>query len=432
MWISVILAITCTGLGTTGAPLHPAQVIAPKLTIEPTDVVINPSSGITSVSFQCRATGDPVPQYLWFKEYVDLDTMNRQPPFQTSGGTLTIPVPTATDQGRYWCQAYNEYGRVVSIGANLTFAFVDNFDSGPRPVVTTTSGNGTLLQCMQPNAYPSLVYHWIEAGQTSFIAHTVRRYASQKNGDYYFANVSPDDNGLYQCGVKINLNTALTEPAATGGFNEFSPETQLTVNAATPTKVRAASLASWRSESVQVGESLQFLIRCCRVWGSSPQLQAALFDFPHRSRLQLSAVLATFALARFRATQDLLGMSAPGGRDSLGAPGKVSNLKLVEKGDNSATLSWSEPPTKAELTGYQIQYYPTDNPDNVQYMDVRAKTVDGIYGPYSDPLVNGKIGPVDTGRATGGGGVPLVVWLLPLLLLLIPLLLLYETKYVIG
>ncbi|XP_078688609.1 uncharacterized protein LOC144920335 isoform X3 [Branchiostoma floridae x Branchiostoma belcheri] len=551
MWISVILAITCTGLGTTGA-----QVIAPKLTIEPTDVVINPSSGITSVSFQCRATGDPVPQYLWFKEYVDLDTINRQPSFQTSGGTLTIPVPTATDQGRYWCQAYNEYGRVVSIGANLTFAFVDNFDSGPRPVVTTTSGNGTLLQCMPPNAYPSLVYHWIEAGQTSFIAHTVRRYASQKNGDYYFANVSPDDNGLYQCGVKINLNTALTEPAATGGFNEFSPETQLTVNAATPTpqapqlvlfetvqyKKRGDNVLmeffaygnptptlGWRRVDAVGGNPVEFPASAkYEQWNRAMTLANVTVDdqgfyevtatntqgtdvktaqliiedvpkyikrletqnldqapgedvnlevtwqddgrnpvtpswyyngqdiVPDGSKYIVNNSPASSSLTVTNAQpadsgsyqsilQNQYGMAPSFAEVRVGAPGKVSNLKLVEKGDNSATLSWSEPPTKAELTGYQIQYYPTDNPDNVQYMDVgknptqatvlnsnpdistyrvRAKTVDGIYGPYSDPLVNGKIGPVDTGRATGGGGVPLVAWLLPLLLLLIPLLLL--------
>ena len=66
------------------------------------------------------------------------------------------------------------------------------------------------------------------------------------------------------------------------------------------------------------------------------------------------------------------------------APAKVADLKLVEKGNNSPTLSWSEPQTKAELDGYQIQYYPTDNPDNVQYMDV-GKTPLQATIPNSNP-----------------------------------------------
>ncbi|XP_035667280.1 contactin-5-like isoform X2 [Branchiostoma floridae] len=493
MWVSVILAITCIGIGTTGA-----QVIAPKFTVEPKDVVFNPAGTTTTVSFQCTATGDPAPQYLWFKQYVDLDSITRQPPYQTSGGTLTIPTPTAADQGRYWCQAYNEYGRVVSVGANLTFAYVDDFDIGPRTGVTTSSGNGTLLPCMPPNAFPGLVYHWIEADQTSFISPTVRRYASQKNGDYYFANVDPNDNGLYQCGVKINLNAGGATDPSTAGFNEFSPHTELTVNSATPVPQSPPQLVlfetvqykkrgdnvlmeffaygnptptlGWRRVDAIGGNPMEFPPSAkYEQWNRAMTLtnvalpdqgfyevtatnsqgtdvktaQLIIEDVPQyikkleTQNLDLAPgedinlevtwqddgrnpVTPTWYYNgadvvpdgtkyivdnSSPATSRLTVKNAQPGVDSgsyqsilenqygltpsfsevrVGAPAKVADLKLVEKGDNSPTLSWSEPQTKAELDGYQIQYYPTDNPDNVQYMDV-GKTPLQATVPNSNP-----------------------------------------------
>ncbi|CAH1253688.1 CNTN5 [Branchiostoma lanceolatum] len=558
MWVSVILAITCIGLGTTGA-----QVISPTLKVEPTDVLFDPGSSTTSVSFQCSATGDPAPEYVWYKEYVDLDTITRQPLYQTSGGTLTIPAPKASDQGRYWCQAFNEYGRVVSVGANLTFAYVNDFDPAQRTGATTTSGNGTLLPCSPPGAYPGLVYHWIEAGKTAFIPNDVRKYASQNNGDYYFANVSPDDNGLYQCGVKINLNTDDATAPVTGGFSEFSPETPLTVTAASPVPTSPPQLVlfetiqykrrgdnvlmeffaygnptptlDWRRVDAVGGNAMEFPasvkyeqwkramtltnvavadqgfyeVTATNTLGTDvktaqlviedvpqyikkletqnldqapgedvnlevtwkddgrntvtpswyyngvdivPDDKYIVTNSPAASSLTVKNAQPADAGSYQSILQNQYGMVPSFSEVRVGAPSKVTDLKLVEKGDNSATIAWSEPPTKANLDGYQIQYNPTDSPDSKQYMDVgktptqatipnsnpdistyrvRAKTVDGIYGPYSDPLVNGVVTPIgdgrtatDTPRTAGGGGVPLLAWLLPLLLLLLPLLLL--------
>eukprot|EP00058_Branchiostoma_floridae_P024193 XP_002609683.1 hypothetical protein BRAFLDRAFT_83696 [Branchiostoma floridae] len=354
------------------APFDPAQVIAPKFTVEPKDVVFNPAGTTTTVSFQCTATGDPAPQYLWFKQYVDLDSITRQPPYQTSGGTLTIPTPTAADQGRYWCQAYNEYGRVVSVGANLTFAFPQ---SPPQLVLFETvqykkRGDNVLMEFFAyGNPTPTLGWRRVDAIGGNPMEFPPSAKYEQWNRAMTLTNVALPDQGFYEVtatnsqGTDVKTAQLIIEDVPqyikkleTQNL-DLAPGEDINLEVTWQDDGRNPVTPTWYYNGADVvPDGTKYIVD-----NSSPAT----------SRLTVKNAQPGVDSGSYQSIlENQYGLTPSFSEVRVGAPAKVADLKLVEKGDNSPTLSWSEPQTKAELDGYQIQYYPTDNPDNVQYMDL--------------------------------------------------------------
>ena len=59
-------------------------------------------------TFQCTATGKPIPKITWFKGKSE----------QSIGETLSFRVDRA-DSGKYWCEADNDLGFTIKAGAYL-------------------------------------------------------------------------------------------------------------------------------------------------------------------------------------------------------------------------------------------------------------------------------------------------------------------------
>ena len=67
-----------------------------------------------NVTLTCNATGNPEPQFSWFKER-DLVESNNRIYFSANNSLLTITDVNRNDSGGYLCVAHNEVGNETSI-----------------------------------------------------------------------------------------------------------------------------------------------------------------------------------------------------------------------------------------------------------------------------------------------------------------------------
>eukprot|EP00058_Branchiostoma_floridae_P024192 XP_002609682.1 hypothetical protein BRAFLDRAFT_123581 [Branchiostoma floridae] len=185
------------------------ELVAARHFIKPDDVIFDPFSPTPEVTLPCNSTGEQPLTYSWRKDGQLLDLNSRQPPYVMDAGALIIQRPEKTkDEGVYQCVAENDYGKVISRQANLTFAYSDPFAETPRPPVSGSEGEGAVLRCQKPDAYPGLMFFWVESGSLdpAFAVTNQRVYVSQKTGDLYFARAEPNDPGDYQCVLRLSVD----------------------------------------------------------------------------------------------------------------------------------------------------------------------------------------------------------------------------------
>ena len=83
----------------------------PEITKHPQNVTVTERNNVT---LTCNATGNPEPQFSWFKDK-DLVEYNKRIYLSANNSLLTITDVNRNDSGGYLCVAHNEVGNDTSI-----------------------------------------------------------------------------------------------------------------------------------------------------------------------------------------------------------------------------------------------------------------------------------------------------------------------------
>ncbi|KAL4655900.1 contactin-3-like [Arapaima gigas] len=181
----------------------------PVFTQEPSDSVFPLNSDDSRVFINCKAKGNPSPNYRWKFNGVNID-VDKDIDYSLMEGNLLINRPDATRHGgTYQCIATNALGTVLSREARVQFAYLQNFSNKPRSVVSVREGQAVVLLCGPPPHSGEIKYSWIFNGQSKPLQQDNRRFVSQKTGNLYIAKVEASDVGNYTCVVR-NLMTNST------------------------------------------------------------------------------------------------------------------------------------------------------------------------------------------------------------------------------
>ncbi|XP_063148906.1 contactin-6 [Candoia aspera] len=168
---------------------------------EPSDVIYSENSENSDVLLNCTAKGTPLLHYWWKQNGTDID-LNVSYHYRLVGGSLAINNPRKKqDIGTYQCLVTNSFGTILSRKAKLQFAYLDNFETKARSVVSVREGQGVVLFCVPPPHYGDLSYAWIFNNNPLYLQEDDRRFVSQETGNLYIAKVEASDVGICTCVV---------------------------------------------------------------------------------------------------------------------------------------------------------------------------------------------------------------------------------------
>uniref|UniRef100_A0A8D0D413 Contactin 1b n=1 Tax=Sander lucioperca TaxID=283035 RepID=A0A8D0D413_SANLU len=185
-------------------PIHDATGYGPIFEEEPVDVVHSEDSPDGRISMNCRARANPPASYRWRRDNWEIKLMEQPDEhYSLVGGNLVITNPRQKKHaGTYVCVARNIYGTVISKEARVKFGFVEEFPQEERDPVYVKEGQGAVLLCAPPKAWPQEVtYRWIFNEFPVFLHTDRRRFVSQKTGNLYISKVEAQDAGNYSCFV---------------------------------------------------------------------------------------------------------------------------------------------------------------------------------------------------------------------------------------
>ncbi|KAM6984802.1 contactin 1b [Aplochiton taeniatus] len=171
---------------------------------EPMDLVYNELSPDGRISMNCRARANPPATYRWRRDSWEIKLMEQPDEhYSLVGGNLVINNPRQKKHGgTYICVAKNIYGTVISKEARVKFGFLEEFPKDERDPVNVKEGQGAVLLCAPPKAWPNEVsYRWIYNEFPVFLNTDRRRFVSQKTGNLYISKVEEQDAGNYSCFV---------------------------------------------------------------------------------------------------------------------------------------------------------------------------------------------------------------------------------------
>uniref|UniRef100_A0A671Z122 Contactin 1b n=1 Tax=Sparus aurata TaxID=8175 RepID=A0A671Z122_SPAAU len=158
------------------------------------------------ISMNCRARANPPATYRWRRDSWEIKLMEQPDEhYSLVGGNLVINNPRQKKHaGTYICVARNIYGTVISKEARVKFGceYVNEFPQEERDPVYVKEGQGAVLLCAPPKAWPQEVtYRWIYNEFPVFLYTDRRRFVSQKTGNLYISKVEAQDAGNYSCFV---------------------------------------------------------------------------------------------------------------------------------------------------------------------------------------------------------------------------------------
>uniref|UniRef100_A0A8D3D6D7 Contactin 1b n=1 Tax=Scophthalmus maximus TaxID=52904 RepID=A0A8D3D6D7_SCOMX len=171
---------------------------------EPVDVVYSEDSPDKRISMNCRARANPPATYRWRRDNWEIKLMEQPDEhYSLVGGNLVITNPKQKKHGgTYICVARNIYGTVISKEARVNFGFLEEFADEERDPVYVKEGQGAVLLCAPPKAWPQAVtYRWIYNEFPVFLSTDRRRFVSQRTGNLYISKVEAQDAGNYSCYV---------------------------------------------------------------------------------------------------------------------------------------------------------------------------------------------------------------------------------------
>uniref|UniRef100_A0A915AF13 Roundabout n=1 Tax=Parascaris univalens TaxID=6257 RepID=A0A915AF13_PARUN len=176
---------------------------------EPRDVTADVG---TSVLFDCRVSGDPMPSITWKKR-------NQQMPvgrayIAPDNRGLRIDRVEPSDEGEYLCQAKNPAGSIET-SARLRVHAAPSFVKTPSDV-SIESGGTAMFEC-EAEGQPLPASFWSREGQQDllFPGHTSLdgRVKVSLDGKLTIKDVRPADEGNYVCAAMNAAGSSLTKAA---------------------------------------------------------------------------------------------------------------------------------------------------------------------------------------------------------------------------
>lgn len=228
--------------------------LPPTITKYPAEFKVFRSSD-EEVVFECEASGNPEPQYDWYKNEGILSPPGRFGNLQiTKEGTLIIRPPLFNDEGCYQCKAFNQYGAAMSKMSCLRRAVLEHISGSNTEVRESeviNEGEPFTLTCNPAKVFPKPTFTWalakkeVDTGasgpqETSQgIAVAVgKRIQVDENGNLQFAYVTmadaPEDK-VYKCNMynpvlDITMGGSYSrlrvKPSPIGGIRKSKPVIQ--------------------------------------------------------------------------------------------------------------------------------------------------------------------------------------------------------------
>ncbi|XP_054991860.1 contactin-6 isoform X2 [Sorex araneus] len=146
-----------------------------------------------SLLWECRASGQPSPGYVWLKDGERLEPEER---IQIENGTLSIAMLNVSDSGVYQCAAENKHQSIYANAELRVLASAPDFSRNPvKPVSVVQVGGDVVVEC-RPSAFPRASVSWRRGAEA--LRPGGRTFLSEE-GSLRIQNVTRSDAGPYTC-----------------------------------------------------------------------------------------------------------------------------------------------------------------------------------------------------------------------------------------
>ncbi|KAM5131943.1 cell adhesion molecule-related/down-regulated by oncogenes isoform 2-T4 [Mantella aurantiaca] len=112
-------------------------------------------------------------------------------------GNLTILSLELHHAGRYQCMANTSRGALISTPANVSVAYLGDFESVSRVVVEAEEGSTAVITCGVPSSVPHAQIHYRVRGK--WLDRSTDKYFILPSGNLQIVNVTLEDRGPYRC-----------------------------------------------------------------------------------------------------------------------------------------------------------------------------------------------------------------------------------------
>ncbi|XP_029115512.1 neural cell adhesion molecule L1-like protein isoform X2 [Scleropages formosus] len=153
-----------------------------------------------SYTFECKARGNPEPEYHWTKNGFRFDP--RQDPrliMEDDAGSFTIPSGKNITQygGRYRCYASNRLGTAVSEETQFIVSNSPKFPKEKIDPIVVEDGQSVVLECNPPSGIPPRTIYWMTIGLKQIEQN--QRVSTGLDGNLYFSNTLEEDSREDYC-----------------------------------------------------------------------------------------------------------------------------------------------------------------------------------------------------------------------------------------
>nr|KAI8744128.1 contactin-3-like [Biomphalaria glabrata] len=200
-----------------------AWEFAPNITYISQDTIFFETRGqTTDVTLECLASGNPIPQYRWFRKSLSRGVQEWMDPqinskITLSYGKLIIRNPDpVTDSSTYTCVASNKLGTVWSNPVDVGFGYIGQFSNVKTNFIDAVLYMGIEIGCDTPVHNTDLHYAWYKSDMNFIRPELNSQYFLSKNGKFYISEVQSSDQGEYFCVVMMvpRSGQVLTETQA--------------------------------------------------------------------------------------------------------------------------------------------------------------------------------------------------------------------------
>lgn len=163
-----------------------------------------------TVQFQCRVTGDPLPEIVWMKNQTKVETDNRI--LILEDGSLQIHETKEVDMGEYECMAKSDMGEAKSRAARMVVARPARDIAKPEFIMTPGDHDVQIgersvrLEC-RARGIPTPVISWSRNG---IVLAPNPRYTVTVDGTLIIQNIERSDFGTYRCDASNDLGKIST------------------------------------------------------------------------------------------------------------------------------------------------------------------------------------------------------------------------------
>ncbi|KAK0397715.1 hypothetical protein QR680_002236 [Steinernema hermaphroditum] len=189
-------------------PVKLSVLEKPHFVVEPKDLVAEVGS---SVSFDCRVSGDPSPTILWKKHNENMPIGRSY--IAPDNSALRIDRIEQSDEGEYVCSAKNSAG-VIESSARLKVHAQPKFTKTPADV-NVNLGSTAIFDC-SATGQPEPAVFWSREGEQEFTFFAGRnspdgRIKVSSEGQLVIGDVRTSDEGNYVCAAMNSAGSTLAK-----------------------------------------------------------------------------------------------------------------------------------------------------------------------------------------------------------------------------